>query len=148
MAEEIAEVFYHSQQLALLIENHKRAAGGKILEADAALERVGCQCRAGGAGNLYGLRVCSAAVCKYLPDRCAERIFVNAGALAVATDTEQLGTGRLFGARSAQPVGAEHRDFCRINKGLDIIDHRGFAEQPLVDRIGRAFARDAALAFQ
>ena len=136
------------EEIARAVEDHEGAGGGHVFVGDAALELVACEADAGGAADLDGLGVAGAAVFENAADLGAEGVFVDARQGAVAGNGDELGAGRLGGARGGKICAAVKGDEAGLGQGFDVVHDRRPAQVALDDGEGRADARGAALAFE
>jgi hypothetical protein len=103
---------------------------------------------AGGARHLDALGIARPAILQYPPHGDAERIFVDAGPLAVAADAQQLGAFRFSGAATGEPGPAFRRNLGGDGKSFDVVDHGRLVQIAVGGRERRTDARHAVLAFQ
>ena len=101
-----------------------------------------------GPPDLRGDRVACARILQHLRHAHAERVFVDAGSLAVTGDRQQLGARRPRRASAAEPVRAAQQDQCRSTVALHVVHDRGPPEIALLGQPWRPVARDAALALE
>ena len=146
--EELQEVLHHVEHVALRTEDDDRAAGGNVLEGQAAVELGGGNALAGGPADLHRLGPLALHLLQQLGDGDAQGKLVDAGQLAVAGDAEQLVARRFVGAVALEPLGAAGEDADDPGEGLDVVDDRGPAEVAGVDGEGGAVAGLAAMALQ
>ncbi len=89
----------------------------------------------------------SADVVDHFFERDAHRHFDQAGVLDLAREREHLGALAFFRAHGSVPRSALPDDVGHVRKRLNVINDRGVAPEPLLDREGRLGLRLAALAF-
>ena len=148
VGEEAHEVGGHLERIPAPVEDHQRAGGGQVLEADAAVELVLGQHDAGRAAELYRQRVDGAGVVQHLAHADAERVFIDPGPGDVAGHRQQLAAAGGGAAVAGEPGAAVDRDQAAGGQGLDVVDHGRPAEIAVGDRERRADARRAAPALQ
>jgi hypothetical protein len=120
------------------------AAGGEIVEGQAAVEAVAGDHRARRAADLHGGGVFAANHLQQLANLQAVREFVDAGIEAVPGNAEQLGAVAALFPHVEEPLRAAVEDPGGVAERLDIVDDCRIAQIAAIDgewRPGLRFAR-------
>ena len=133
--EEMREIARHLEQVARFVEHHEGARGGQVLEADAPVEFGRIDADSRGTADLHRLGAFRTAILQHLAHRHTERVFIDAGARAVAGYRQHLGTGGLGRTNAAVPLAAPQRYQRRGAEGLDIVDRGRLLQITVGDRI-------------
>ncbi len=144
--EEVHEVRDDFEQVPAGADDDDRPARGQVLEAQLPVEPGRRDAHSGRAAHLDGLGTGRSDLGQEVADAQPEVDFIDARALAVPGNAQQLGPGGLGRAQRPEPVRAPDHDPGRGAERLDVIDRGRLALIAALDGEGRPVAWLAPLA--